>query len=258
MMTMQLYLPNKKGLKLATVVELPEETGKFPSVLLLHGFKGYKEEDTYIDLAKKLAERGIASIRFDASGFGESEGSTEEEYRFSNFIQDTECVYEWLQKQPFFDSSRFGVCGQSIGGCQTLLFCSNHPEVKAACPISNPDIIGTKDGLGRKRKEWQEQGFLEEKSSKYGLVRFSYEYLLDAERFNFCEIAKKVHCPLLFFVGGKDETVLPEQTKAVFEAANEPKELVEIAEMDHFYKRNPKILEKVNILVSDFFEDKLK
>lgn len=63
----KIYIKNKKELKLAGIVETPNKRDKFPFIILLHGFKGYKEEKTYSELAKTLLDKSIGSIRFDAS-----------------------------------------------------------------------------------------------------------------------------------------------------------------------------------------------
>ncbi|MFZ1721977.1 MAG: alpha/beta fold hydrolase [Microgenomates group bacterium] len=246
-MEFKIIIKNNRNLLLSAVVERPQKNGVFPAIMFLHGFKGYKEEATYTDLAKRFLEHDVASIRFDASGFGDSEGALEDDYRFSNYIEDTEAVYKWLCAQDFVDSNKIGVIGQSMGGAQTILFASNHPELKIVCAISPPDRIGTVDALGRVREHWKSQGFIEEISSRYGKkIKIPYAYLEDAEQYDFTTLAKKIVCPLVVVLGEKDATVLPEQSDAVFAAANEPKTLIRIAEMDHFYKRDEQILKLVN------------
>ncbi len=257
-MQRKVFITNRKGLKLATVVEAPNDDEKLPCVILLHGFKGYKEEETYTDLAERLVKKGISSVRFDASGFGESEGTLEEDYRFSNYINDTEDAYEWLKQQAFCDPDRIGVCGQSMGAVQTILFASQHPEIKAACAISPLNKVGTKDALGQVVGAWKQKGYLDEVSSKYGKIRIPYAYLEDVQQYDFVKLVKNVKCPLLIVAGKKDITVLPEQTMAVYKAAHQPKQLLEFDNMDHFYKRNPKVLAGIDEKVVAFLMENLQ
>lgn len=246
-------IKNKRGLNLAVVLELPSDVVKCPMVMLLHGFKGYKEEETYTDLAAKLVAKGIGAVSFDASGFGESEGTLEDDYRFSNYSEDAEIIYEWLMTQDFFDRNNFGVCGQSMGGAQAILFSANHPHVKAVCSISPPDKVGTKDALGKVKDSWRAVGYLEEQSSKYGKMKIPYSYLEDAMKYDFVELVRDVASPILIVLGEKDSTVLPIQSEAIYTAANDPKELMRLENMDHFYKRNLEILNEVNEKVVSFF-----
>lgn len=249
----KVQVKNKKGLLLSAIVEKPRAVDRFPTVLFLHGFKGYKEEATYTDLAKRFLQHGIASVRFDASGFGDSEGTLEDDYRFSNYIEDTEAVYKWLVKQDFVDANKLGVVGQSMGGAQAILFASNHPELKIAVSISPPDKIGTADALGAVKNEWESKGYLEEMSSRYGKeIKIPYEYLEDAMQYDFTVFSKKNTCPLLVVLGEKDDIVLPIQTERVFDAASEPKTLMRFEEMDHFYKRNEKVLNDIGVKITDF------
>jgi uncharacterized protein len=249
----KVLITSKSGLNLSAVVEIPDSDKKFPFMVLLHGFKGYKEEETYTDLATKLRKVGIASIRFDASGFGESEGTLEDDYRFSSYVTDTEGVYEWLIRQEFCDARRVGVCGQSMGGAQTIVLAGKHPEIKAACAISPPDKIGTRDALGQVADNWKKLGYLDDTSSKYGKIRVPYAYLVDAQKYDFANCVRDIHCPLLILLGSHDDIVLPEQTRAVYEAANEPKQLLKLDDMTHFYKRTPDVLNAVNEKVVLFF-----
>ncbi len=243
----KIQIKNNKGLLLSAIVAKPEKLGKFPTVLLLHGFKGYKEEETYSDLAKRFLDQKIASVRFDASGFGDSEGTLENDYRFSNYIDDTESVYEWMLLQDFVDTRKIGVIGQSMGGAQTILFASNHPEIKFAVAISPPDRIGTDDALGAVKDAWKYKGYLEEMSSRYAKkIKIPYAYLEDAMQYNFVQLVKQVKSPLLIVLGEKDTTVLPVQTQRVFRAAKQPKILMRFEKMNHFYKKDPEVLQIVN------------
>lgn len=255
----KIKIKNKKGLLLSAIIERPDKKGVFPTILFLHGFKGYKEEATYVDLAERFLKHGIASIRFDASGFGDSEGTLEDDYRFSNYIDDTEAVYEWLLKQDFVDDKKIGVVGQSMGGAQTILFTSNHPEIKVACAISPPNKIGTDDALGAIKDDWKNKGYLQEMSSRYGKeIKIPYVYLEDATQYDFVEFVKKIHCPILIVLGEKDGIVLPSQTEKVFYAANEPKTLMRFDEMDHFYKRNKGVLQMVGEKIVSYVAKKLQ
>jgi uncharacterized protein len=254
-----IQIKNIKGQLLSAIVEKPEGEGKYPTVLFLHGFKGYKEEATYTDLAERLLEQGIASIRFDASGFGDSEGTLDTDYRFSNYVTDTEMVYQWMLQQDYIEKDKLGVIGQSMGGAQTLIFASKHPEFRVAVAISPPDKVGTDDALGAIKNKWKKDGYLEEMSSRYGRkIRIPYDYLDDAMQYDFSVFAKKISIPLLIVLGEKDDIVSPAQTKRVFDVATGPKTLMKFNDMDHFYKRNKIVLHKVGKNITNFVINYLK
>ena len=72
-------IDGSKG-KIAAVIQKPVlATGeRCPMVMLMHGFGGSKEGPMFEIIADSLAAHGIASIRFDFNGHGESEGDFSE------------------------------------------------------------------------------------------------------------------------------------------------------------------------------------
>src|SRR5947209_4643858 len=95
-MAESVQITNHRSLKLAGELHLPSSNAPRPAVILLHGFTGYKQEGHIVAMGEALAGAGIVAIRFDASGFADSEGTLEDDYRFSNYLQDAEDVLAWL------------------------------------------------------------------------------------------------------------------------------------------------------------------
>ena len=58
--------------KLSAVIQTPDAEKNFPIVIICHGFTGNKNETLLTNLANELEARGIASIRFDFNGHGET------------------------------------------------------------------------------------------------------------------------------------------------------------------------------------------
>lgn len=239
---------------LSGVLGIPDESEKFPTVILLHGFTGYKDEEHIVTLQKDLVNEGFASIRFDCSGFGESEGDTEEEYRVTNYLNDIESIYEYLFGQKFVDKLRICVWGQSMGGMLSIIFGSRHSEIKAVCAVSPPNKVACAGGLKNFLTEWKEIGYFDKWSSKYGEVKIPYDFVIDTEKYGAASAIKKIKSPVLIILGNKDDTVFPDDTKKVFNNANNPKELFEIEGMNHDYKKNPEQIKVVNRKVLGFFK----
>ncbi|MEL6301450.1 MAG: alpha/beta fold hydrolase [Pseudomonadota bacterium] len=87
-----------------------------PLVLLVHGHGGTREEaGAFTRLAAQLAARGIASIRMDFPGCGESE---EPFYNnnLTNMKADVLSAYEYVQRWAYIDLNRVGIVGFSMGG----------------------------------------------------------------------------------------------------------------------------------------------
>jgi uncharacterized protein len=93
-----------------------------PTVLMLHGFTGQRLEPhrLFVLLSRQLAEAGIASLRFDFRGSGESEGSFDE-MTASREVEDVVAAYHFLKSRPEVDGSRLGLMGLSMGGMVSAL-----------------------------------------------------------------------------------------------------------------------------------------
>lgn len=115
--TLQISMVNRHGKTLRGIATIPEGDGKFPCVLSLHGFGGnlygYKGLGTRI--ARELGDAGIACVRFDFYGNGESDGEFEEMI-FSGLYEDAEDMFAWAAQQSFADSEKLFLSGQSMGG----------------------------------------------------------------------------------------------------------------------------------------------
>ena len=83
-----------KGKKVVGTLSLPDSDTKAPVVLLIHGFTGNRHESVsksapkgkFALLASKLSEVGIASLRIDMRGSGQSAGSLENITAFTELV----------------------------------------------------------------------------------------------------------------------------------------------------------------------------
>lgn len=94
-----------------------ESSAKSPLVILFHGFTGFKSEThrIFLKLSRLLEKKGMAVLRFDFSGSGESDGDFEEMTFSSEFIE-AEAILDYARALPNVDQSRIGLLGFSMGG----------------------------------------------------------------------------------------------------------------------------------------------
>lgn len=121
-----------QGQKIFGVYHRPVGTLKGPAVLMCHGFAGTKSGRfrACVSLSEKLAEYGIASLRFDFRGSGDSEG-TISEMTIESEVSDAHLAMIHLLKMPEVDPTRIGCFGRSLGGVITLLNAKDFPQVKS-------------------------------------------------------------------------------------------------------------------------------
>ena len=118
------YQPKQKGEslfidgdhgRLKAIIQKPElQPGeKCPMVVFCHGFSGRKEGPLFELVADTLQAHGIASIRFDFNGHGESEGEFVD-MTVPNEIEDAKKVVEYVSSLSYV--SDLAIVGHSQGG----------------------------------------------------------------------------------------------------------------------------------------------
>jgi len=115
------------------VFTCPDGTGPFAAVILCHGTGSNKDEvgNMFIQLADLLKEKGIASIRFDFAGCGDSM-ARQQELSFMGEVSDVRAVHQYLDKEPMLDSRRIGILGFSQGARVMAEYLKERPEMPCA------------------------------------------------------------------------------------------------------------------------------
>lgn len=248
-----LRMSTKLGYELAAIYTKPESTlAKHPFVLLLHGFTGWKEEEHISTLADELAKVGIASLRFDAPGSGESSGNWQDDYRVSNYLGVITEVIEYAVQNFSVDPSRVGIWGHSMGGMTALVAAGQHLyDFKAVCGSqASPGNIGR--DYRDDPKYWEEHDGITINSEHFGSLWMPAAHFVERMHYKAPESVKNIDVPLLLIAGQSDDLVPVAHVRTIFDAANEPKQYLEYP-TDHFYKRDAALLEQINKDTVDFF-----
>jgi alpha/beta superfamily hydrolase len=146
---------DRDGLSMVGTLNLPESVQNPPVVLMLHGFTGQRNEFPVADgdvglfahAAARLADEGIASLRIDFVGSGQSAGAWEDT-TFSGQISDAVAAFDYLQTLESVDNDRVAVLGYSQGGLVAAHVASKRPEAESIvfwAPVTNP--LSTYAGL---------------------------------------------------------------------------------------------------------------
>lgn len=108
-----------RGLTLRGMLHVPDQRpGKVPFVILFHGFCDDRNEINFVhtELSRRLCERGIASVRFDFAGSGDSDGRFED-MTVSSEVGRRPCHLGLCQESGLCGPSRVAIHGLSMGGC---------------------------------------------------------------------------------------------------------------------------------------------
>lgn len=203
-------------------------------------------------MADDLAAAGIASLRFDAPGSGESSGNWQEDYLVSNYLSVIKELIDYVVKNFSADPDKVGIWGHSMGGMTALIAAGEHLyDFQAVCG-SQP----SPGNIGRDYRDdpayWQEHDGMTINSEHFGSFWLPAAHFIDRFQYKAPESVKNIHVPILFIAGDTDDLVPPEHVRASYDAANEPKQYLEY-HTDHFYKRNPAVLKQVNADTVVFF-----
>jgi len=108
-------------IELAGTLTLPVSKGPHPAVALITGSGPQDRDETiaghkpFLVLAEYLASRGIAVLRYDDRGVGESTGNFAAA-TVHDFASDAGAAVEFLRKRGEIDRRRIGLAGHSEGG----------------------------------------------------------------------------------------------------------------------------------------------
>ena len=114
------FLNSVAGNTLAGTLSIPKGKGPFPAVLLIAGsgpatrdveFAGHR---VFLVLADYLTRRGIAVLRYDKRGTGDSTGDFESA-GFSDLVSDARASFSYLKGRPEVEREQLGVIGHSEG-----------------------------------------------------------------------------------------------------------------------------------------------
>ncbi|CAM3172776.1 alpha/beta fold hydrolase [Deinococcus saxicola] len=94
----------------------------WPSVVFVHGYTGNRIDHhrLLVLMSRLLAARGIASLRFDCRGSGDSQGDFSE-MTVTREVEDVAAAADYLRSQPGIDSERVMLLGYSMGGMVAAL-----------------------------------------------------------------------------------------------------------------------------------------
>jgi len=114
------------SVKLAGTLSIPDGAGPFPAVVLLSDM-GAQDRDTrqgsyhlFADMASFLARQGIAVLRLDDRGVGESTGSLPLATT-ADLVRDAQAALTYLRLRPSLDPACTGFIGHGEGGNVALL-----------------------------------------------------------------------------------------------------------------------------------------
>lgn len=196
-----------------------EET--FPAVVMLHGNGSTRHEagNAYDYTAPEMAKAGIATIRYDYIGNGDS-SEDYIDFTYDKGIEDAVTCYEYLENVSAVDTERVGIMGWSQGGRLTLLTASRNDVFKSA--LTWAGAFEQKD----EKDEYEialQNGYYEVTYDWREPLKQSPAYYECAMGIDYHEEAANVKVPYMIIQGTEDTSVVPETAIEIQKALVTPR-----------------------------------
>jgi uncharacterized protein len=204
------------GRAVAATLHLPPGAGR-PGVLMLHGLKSNRCGRKFVRVSRLLAERGVASLRIDFRGSGESEGAFEDA-TIRTAVEDARAALTALAGVRGVSSRMLAVLGASMGGVAAARLAALDRRVKAAVLWATPmdfkaridALLATPEAAEQiRRTGWYAMG----------AYRFGPAFLGDAKAVDTASDVRRTRAHLLFIQGDADQTVPPRDARALMDVA---------------------------------------
>jgi pimeloyl-ACP methyl ester carboxylesterase len=227
-----------RGRLLRGDVRIPEGPPPRSAVVVVHGFKGFKDWGFFPYLCRRLAAAGHATVSFNFSGSGI--GSDHEQFTeleafaantFSRELEELAWVVDWVASGDLLPRRPRGLAlvGHSRGGGDAILHAAGDPRVAALATWSAVSSFDRWNAATR--AEWRESGRIYVMNARTGQQMPLDVGLLDdfearRDELDVGAAAGRVEAPWLIVHGEQDLTVDVEEALALARVARRGRLLV--------------------------------
>jgi uncharacterized protein (TIGR03435 family) len=236
------YSNSSARIQLGATLTIPPGKGPFPAAILIAGSGPLdRDEDmyghqTFLVLADYLTRHGVAVLRADKRGIGESKGSFLDALT-TDFVSDVEAGLGYLKTRKEVDVHKIGLIGHSEGGVIAPMVAANNSDVAFVVLMAGVGVTGDELAAEQLRTSTEALGV---QSPALGDQRAS-PWLRAFMAIDPADALRKVKCPVLAINGSKDRQVLPgpnlDGIRAALEAAgNRRFDVEELPGLNHLFQ----------------------
>jgi len=232
MQSKSVEFPNSTGEALAGILDLPVgEPRAF--ALFAHCFTCSKNLKAATNISRSMTAAGIAVLRFDFTGLGQSGGAFEDT-TFSSNIDDLLSAARWLEQKYRAPEILFG---HSLGGTAVLQAAPSIPSAVAVATIGSPsDPTHVSHMFKESAAELREKGVAEVQLGGRPF-RIKERFLDDLVEHDLNGTISGLRKALLVMHAPLDTVVEVENASQLFVAAKHPKSFVSLDQADHLLSR---------------------
>lgn len=245
MRTERFEFPNAGGHKLAALIDWPiGEPAGF--ALLAHCFTCGKDNLAAKRISERLAMNGIAVLRFDFTGLGQSEGEFAATH-FSSNVDDLVAAADHLRKAHRAPAI---LIGHSLGGAAVLAAAHRIEEARCVVTIAAPSDPAHVTGLFKEHVDTIRDKGEAQVSLAGRPFTVRREFLDDIAEQMLLERIAHLRKALLIFHAPTDELVGIDNATRIFVTAKHPKSFVSLAGADHLVSKKSDAVYVANVIAA--------
>ena len=225
---------NAHGESLAGLLEMPEHDAAITGFgLFAHCFTCGKDIAAASRISRALSARGIAVLRFDFTGLGNSDG----DFSNSNFSSNVDDLVRAAQALQIQYQAPQILIGHSLGGAAVLAAASKLDSIKAVVTIGAPATAQHVKHL------FKEQSAAIEREGEavvtLGVREFSIrrQFLDDIDNYSSTDEIRRLDAALLVMHSPIDQVVSIDEASRIYQAAKHPRSFISLDGADHLLSR---------------------
>lgn len=167
------------NIQLAGTLTLPKNIKNPPVAILISGSGAQNRNEElmghkpFLVLADYLTKNGIAVLRYDDRGVGESKGDFQKATTF-DFATDVEAAIDYLKSRKDVDITKIGLIGHSEGGLIAPMVAYKNKDVAFIVLLAGPGVNGADILITQTRKAGElagtPAGFLDENEKLANII----------------------------------------------------------------------------------------
>jgi len=220
---------NRRGERLSGRIDLPDRGSPAHYAVFAHCFTCTKDFKLAVNLDRELTDKGIAVLRFDFTGLGQSEGS----FTDTNFSSNADDVVSAAVFLTGRGAPPGLLIGHSLGGTAMLCAAPSVPSSVAVVTIATPsEPRHLKTYLGIDSGLLSSEGSVETTLAGKTL-KITKQFVDDLDRTDMNAKIEGLNRAILVFHSPQDRVVGIENALTIFQHARQPKSFVSLDGADH-------------------------
>ena len=201
-MTREEFYLTDDGIRLHAKLDRPEGLEKTPLCIVVHGLTGHMEEPHLCAVSETMNDLGIATLRVELYGHGQSNGAFED-HDLAKWLHNLDTVTDYAKSLDFVTD--LYLCGHSQGGLAVVIQAGRRPEeYKAILPLA-PALM-----IPRLAKQFPEDEIPD--CFYFHEQRIAQGYILANRALDVDAAIRNYHGPVLLVQGMADTTIVPQDT----------------------------------------------